>query len=92
MTLMTLARAVGINHVSLEVGHIGEAIAFYAQFLSFEVDDLETDRCSLELGDQFIALTLGRVQDRDGYGYQQGLHGQIQHLPGQCHVQGAGDC
>lgn len=63
---MTLARAVGINHVSIEVGHIGEAVAFYSQFLSLEVDDLEEDRCSLELGDQFIALTRGRVQDRDG--------------------------
>lgn len=63
---MTLARAVGINHVSLEVGDIKEAIAFYSQLMSFEVDDLEEDRCSLELGDQFIALTKGRVQEADG--------------------------
>ena len=61
----TLARAVGVNHVSLEVGHIGEAIAFYGQLMTFEVDDLEEERCSLELGDQFIALTKGRTQGRD---------------------------
>jgi lactoylglutathione lyase len=61
----TLARAVGINHVSLEVGHIGEAVAFYSQLMTFEVDDLDEDRCSLELGDQFIALTRGRTQGRD---------------------------
>ena len=60
-----LARAVGINHVSLEVGHIGEAVAFYSQLISVEVDDVEEDRCSLELGDQFIALTKGRTQGRD---------------------------
>lgn len=63
---MTLARAIGINHVSLEVGDIAEAVAFYTSILSVEVDDLEDDRCSLELGDQFIALTKGRVQEGDG--------------------------
>jgi lactoylglutathione lyase len=60
------ARAVGINHVSLEVGDIAEALAFYSSFLSFEVDDVAEDRASIELGDQFVALTKGRVQDRDG--------------------------
>jgi lactoylglutathione lyase len=63
---MSLARAVGINHVSLEVGNIAEAITFYSSFLSFEVDDLSEDRASIELGDQFVALTKGRVQDHDG--------------------------
>jgi catechol 2,3-dioxygenase-like lactoylglutathione lyase family enzyme len=62
---MSLAKAVGINHVSLEVGNIAEAIAFYNSFLSFEVDDLSEDRASIELGDQFVALTRGRVQDGD---------------------------
>ncbi len=66
MSSTKLARAVGINHVSLEVGHIAEAIAFYTSILTVEVDDVEEDRCSLELGDQFIALTKGRMQDRDG--------------------------
>lgn len=61
----SLARAVGINHVSLEVGDIGEAIAFYSQLMTFKVDDVKEDRCSLELGDQFIALTRGRTQGRD---------------------------
>lgn len=63
---MTLARAVGINHVSIEVGNITEAVAFYTSIISVEVDDLEEDRCSLELGDQFIALTKGRTQEGDG--------------------------
>ncbi|MCH7343147.1 VOC family protein [Pelomonas sp. CA6] len=63
---MTLARAVGINHVSLEVGDIAAAVDFYTALLEVEVDDLSEDRCSLELGDQFIALTRGREQGRDG--------------------------
>ena len=63
---MSLAKAVGINHVSLEVGNIAEAIAFYSSFLSFEVDDLSEDRASIELGDQFVALTKGQLQDSDG--------------------------
>jgi catechol-2,3-dioxygenase len=32
------ARAVGINHVALEVGNLAEALAFYDQFLEFELE------------------------------------------------------
>jgi catechol 2,3-dioxygenase-like lactoylglutathione lyase family enzyme len=63
---MSQVKAVGINHVSIEVGDIEAALAFYSSFLSFEIDDLAEDRASIELGDQFVALTKGRVQDRDG--------------------------
>ena len=31
------ARAVGINHVALEVGDVDEALAFYGGFLEFEI-------------------------------------------------------
>ena len=31
------ARAVGFNHVALEVGDIEEALAFYGRFLEFEL-------------------------------------------------------
>jgi catechol 2,3-dioxygenase-like lactoylglutathione lyase family enzyme len=63
---MSQVKAVGINHVSIEVGNIEAALAFYSSFLSFEIDDVAEDRASIELGDQFVALTKGRVQDRDG--------------------------
>lgn len=63
---MSQVKAVGINHVSIEVGNIEAALAFYSSFLSFEIDDLAEDRASIELGDQFVALTRGRDQDRDG--------------------------
>src|SRR5438552_3270256 len=32
-----MARAMGINHVALEVGDIGEALAWYGRFLDFEL-------------------------------------------------------
>ena len=63
---MERAKAVGVNHVSIEVGDIAAALSFYASILSFEVDDVGEDRASIELGDQFVALTRGRKQERDG--------------------------
>jgi catechol 2,3-dioxygenase-like lactoylglutathione lyase family enzyme len=66
---------VGINHISLEVGNIAEAIAFYSGFLNlrvvYEDEGPEPipgeELASMEMGDQFIALTLGntRAADRD---------------------------
>ena len=38
MTETKKAKAVGINHVALEVGDIDEALAFYGAFLDFELD------------------------------------------------------
>ena len=48
------ARAVGINHVALEVGDIGEAIEFYGRFLDFEVEQQSADMAVVYFGDQFI--------------------------------------
>ncbi|HYA80895.1 MAG TPA: VOC family protein, partial [Methylocystis sp.] len=31
------ARAIGVNHVALEVGDIDEALAFYAKIFAFEL-------------------------------------------------------
>jgi lactoylglutathione lyase len=31
------ARAIGLNHIALEVGDIDEALAFYAQIFDFEL-------------------------------------------------------
>src|SRR5207248_1142688 len=36
-SLRVVARLVGINHVALEVGDVGEALAFYGRFFSFEL-------------------------------------------------------
>ena len=50
-------RAVGINHVALEVGDIDEALAFYGQFLQFSLRGRSETMAFIDLGDQFIALS-----------------------------------
>ena len=59
------ARAVGVNHVALEVGDIEEALAFYGGFLEFELRGKSDTMAFIDLGDQFIALSKGREQGRD---------------------------
>lgn len=59
------ARAVGINHVALEVGDIAEALAFYGRFLEFEVTSQSDTAAFIYFGDQFINFALGRTQAAD---------------------------
>ena len=59
------ARAVGVNHIALEVGDIEEALAFYGQFLDFTLRSKHDNMAFIDLGDQFIALSKGRHQPRD---------------------------
>ena len=56
------ARAVGINHIALEVGDIDEALAFYGEFLEFTLRSKSETAAFIDLGDQFINLT--KVADR----------------------------
>ena len=65
MTANAKARAVGINHVALEVGDIDEALEFYGQFLEFELRGKHDTMAFIDLGDQFIALQKGRKQPFD---------------------------
>lgn len=48
------ARAVGINHIALEVGDIEEALDFYGRFLDFEIHDRSETAAFIYFGDQFI--------------------------------------
>jgi len=59
------ARAVGFNHVALEVGDIEEALAFYARLFDFELRGKSEDMAFIDLGDQFLALQKGRTQPAD---------------------------
>jgi catechol-2,3-dioxygenase len=59
------ARAVGINHIALEVGNIDEALAFYSQFLEFEITRRSESAAFIYFGDQFINFALGRTQAPD---------------------------
>jgi lactoylglutathione lyase len=62
---MPRARAIGINHVALEVGDLEEALAFYGRFLAFELRGRVPGMAFLDLGDQFLALSEGRSQGPD---------------------------
>ena len=60
-----MARAIGINHVALEVGAIDDALAWYGQFLEFELRGKRPKMAWIDLGDQFLALSAGRSQAAD---------------------------
>lgn len=59
------ARAVGVNHVALEVGDIEEALAFYGHLFDFELRSKSDTSAFIDLGDQFLALQKGRRQAPD---------------------------
>ena len=59
------ARAIGFNHVALEVGDIDEALAFYGRLFEFELRSRSKTSAFIDLGDQFLALQKGRIQPAD---------------------------
>lgn len=59
------ARAIGFNHVALEVGDIEEALAFYSRLFDFELRSKSETSAFIDLGDQFLALQQGRRQPSD---------------------------
>ena len=65
MSEKTKSRVMGINHVALEVGDIEEALAFYGEFLIFELRSQSENMAFMDLGDQFLALSKGRRQAPD---------------------------
>jgi lactoylglutathione lyase len=65
MTESARPRAVGVNHIALEVGDIEEALAFYGRIFQFELRGKNDAMAFIDLGDQFIALQKGRKQSAD---------------------------
>src|ERR1700758_4318379 len=61
----TKPRAIGFNHVALEVGDIEEALAFYGRIFDFQLRGKSKTMAFIDLGDQFIALQKGRRQPAD---------------------------
>jgi predicted enzyme related to lactoylglutathione lyase len=62
-----LPRAVGINHVAVEVRDLDEALAFYGRI--FEValrGRIGNSMAFVDMGDQFLALSARRSQPPDG--------------------------
>src|SRR5262245_8077191 len=59
------AKAIGFNHVALEVGDIEEALAFYGRLFEFKLRSKSASDAFIDLGDQFLALQKGRSQPPD---------------------------
>jgi len=61
-----MTRLVGINHVAVEVGDVGEALEWYGRFFDFELRGRSGERMAfIDMGDQFLALAAGRSQPPD---------------------------
>jgi lactoylglutathione lyase len=59
------ARAIGFNHVALEVGDIEQALEFYGRLFEFTLRGRGKTSAFIDLGDQFLALQKGRRQAAD---------------------------
>jgi catechol 2,3-dioxygenase-like lactoylglutathione lyase family enzyme len=60
------ARAVGINHVALEVGDVDEALAWYGRIFEFSLRGrVGTSMAFVDLGDQFLAFSAPRRGSAD---------------------------
>jgi catechol 2,3-dioxygenase-like lactoylglutathione lyase family enzyme len=60
-----MARAVGINHIALEVGSLDEALAFYGSLFELELRGRVPGMAFVDMGDQFIALAERRGSEPD---------------------------
>jgi lactoylglutathione lyase len=58
-------RAVGINHIALEVGSIDDALALYGNLFKLELRGRIPGMAFIDMGDQFVALAEGRTQGPD---------------------------
>ncbi|MGH7833816.1 MAG: VOC family protein, partial [Candidatus Binatia bacterium] len=56
------ARALGINHVVLEVGDLDAALEFYGAIFDFKLRGKSEHNAFIDLGDQFVQLSLGKTQ------------------------------
>lgn len=59
------ARAIGFNHVALEVGDIEEALEFWGRLFDIKLRGKSESMAFIDLGDQFLALSKGRKQAVD---------------------------
>ncbi|MGZ8782606.1 MAG: VOC family protein [Gaiellaceae bacterium] len=61
-----MARAVGINHIALEVGSLDEALAFYGRLFDVELRGRSPGMAFVGMGDQFLTLAEGSNRAPDG--------------------------
>ena len=60
-----MARALGVNHVALEVDSVDAALDWWSRFFEFELRGRRPRMAWIDLGDQFIALSEPRTQPPD---------------------------
>jgi lactoylglutathione lyase len=58
-------KALGINHVVLEVGDLDEALSFYGAIFDFELRGRSEKSLFIDLGDQFMQFTKNDVPAPD---------------------------
>ncbi len=57
-----MARAVGMNHIAIEVGSLDEALEFYGSLFELELRGRIPGMAFIDMGDQFLALAEGSAQ------------------------------
>jgi lactoylglutathione lyase len=60
-----MPRLVGINHVAVEVGDVGEALDFYGRIFDLTLRGRSAGMAFVDMADQFLALSSGRTQPPD---------------------------
>ncbi len=60
------AKAIGMNHVALEVGNIEDALDLYRRLFDFTLRGRQKGMAFIDLGDQFIALQESAARRPDG--------------------------
>jgi len=69
--MMDRAKLIGINHISLEVGDVDDALAFFRRIFKLELrgtsqdDEGRVAMAFIDMGDQFLTLIRGRRQAPD---------------------------
>lgn len=59
------AKALGINHIVLEVGDVDEALEFYGAIFDFTLRGRSESAAFIDLGDQFLQLSRNRETEPD---------------------------
>jgi catechol-2,3-dioxygenase len=62
MPTMSRVRALGVNHVALEVDDVDAALEWWSRFFDFELRGRRPAMAWIDLGDQFVALGAPRSQ------------------------------
>lgn len=65
MTTGDRVRALGVNHVALEVDSVDAAIEWWSRFFELELRGRRSGMAWIDLGDQFVALSEPRSQPAD---------------------------